>query len=185
MVREIFGTAGGPLPMLLGPDQAQDQDCVVPHVAGECVPCLLDWCWRDTEQAITTAMEARALDVVTFHYYPLKQGLPYNGSQLLMEPSLLDKVQQRVKPYAALARASDKVGLWLGEGASAGHGGIDNVSNAFESGFWYLDELGQLARLGVGVMCRQQITSEGYGLCDKNLRPHPDFFTAILHKRLV
>ena len=79
-----------------------------------------------------------------------------------MEPSLLDKVQQRVKPYAALARASDEVGLWLGEGASAGHGGIDNVSNAFESGFWYLDELGQLARLGVGVMCRQQITSEGY-----------------------
>ena len=52
-------------------------------------------------------------------------------------------------------------------------------------GFWYLDELGQLARLGVGVMCRQQITSEGYGLCDKSLRPHPDFFTAILHKRLV
>ena len=55
-------------PMLLGPDQDQDQDCVVPHVAGECVPCLLDWCWRDTEQAITTAMHAGALDVVTFHY---------------------------------------------------------------------------------------------------------------------
>ena len=69
MVREIFGAAGGRLPMLLGPDQDQDQDCLVPHVAGECVPCLLDWCWRDTEQAITTAMHAGALDVVTFHYY--------------------------------------------------------------------------------------------------------------------
>ena len=63
-VREIFGPAGGRLPMLLGPDQDQDQDCLVPHVAGECVPCLLDWCWRDTEQAITTAMHAGALDVV-------------------------------------------------------------------------------------------------------------------------
>jgi len=55
-----------------------------------------------------------------------------------MEPSLLDKVQQRVAPYAKLvATAAGKaagVGLWLGEGASAGHGGIDNVSNAFESG---------------------------------------------------
>ena len=52
-----------------------------------------------------------------------------------MEPSLLDKVQQRVAPYAKLvAGKAAGVGLWLGEGASAGHGGIDNVSNAFESG---------------------------------------------------
>jgi hypothetical protein len=51
-----------------------------------------------------------------------------------MEPSLLDKVQQRVAPYAKLVATAAGVGLWLGEGASAGHGGIDNVSNAFESG---------------------------------------------------
>ena len=37
---------------------------------------------------------------------PLKQGLPYNGSQLLMQPQLLDKVERRVAPYAKLADAA-------------------------------------------------------------------------------
>lgn len=43
----------------------------------------------------------------------------------------------------------------------------------------------QLARLGVDVFCRQQISADGYGLLDKALVPHPDFFTAVLYKRLV
>ena len=103
-----------------------------------------------------------------------------------MQPALLDKVQERVAPYAKLASSGSKrLPVWLGEGASAGHGGIDNVSNAFERGFSYLDELGQLARLGVSVMCRQQLSADGYGLTTKTLEPMPDFFTAILHKRLL
>ena len=181
------GQGSGGLPILVGPDQDQDQDCIVPHQAGVCAPCLLDWCWKDTQGCIETARPALA--AVTFHYYPLKQGLPYNGSQLLMEPALLDKVHQRVAPYAQLAAAAEEgqsaLPVWLGEGASAGHGGIDNVSNSFESGFWYLDELGLLAKLGVSVMCRQQISADGYGLVTKALVPMPDFFTAILHKRLL
>ena len=183
MVRETFGHENEPL--LVGPDQDQDQDCVVPHnTAGPCIPCFLDWCWRDTRSCIETARPA--LSAITFHYYPLKEGLPYNGSQLLMQPALLDKVQERVSPYAELASSGSKtLPVWLGEGASAGHGGIDNVSNAFESGFYYLDELGQLARLGVSVMCRQQLSADGYGLTTKALEPMPDFFTAILHKRLL
>jgi hypothetical protein len=45
--------------------------------------------------------------------------------------------------------------------------------------------LSQLARLGVDVMCRQQISAEGYGLVDKEFNTHPDFFTSLLYKRLV
>ena len=81
------------------------------HQAGVCVPCLLDWCWRDTEECIeTAATKGGALDAITFHYYPLKQGLAYNGSQLLMEPSLLDKVQRRIAPYAALRQQAVAAG---------------------------------------------------------------------------
>ena len=63
--------------------------------------------------------------------------------------------------------------------------GKSQKRESFCAGFWYLDELSQLARLGVDVMCRQQISAEGYGLVDKEFNTHPDFFTSLLYKRLV
>ena len=84
----------------------------------------------------------------------------------------------------------------IGESASVNHGGWANVSNTFASGFWYLWELGQLARDGYTVLQRQSIAAsaspEGeeefgnYGLLSDSpdFDPNPDYFTALLWTRL-
>jgi len=82
--------------------------------------------------------------------------------------------------------------------ATLSHGGAENVSDRFVSGFWYLAQLGYLASNGYGGMHREQYWDglmgehdsglEGqdyYGLLQKDYTPTPDLYTHILWKRLV
>jgi hypothetical protein len=76
--------------------------------------------------------------------------------------------------------------LWLGETGNAQCGGQPGVSETFAGGFWWLDQLGLLARRGHEVVVRQTLSGSNYGLLDDlTLDPRPDYFTSVLWRRLV
>ncbi len=53
-----------------------------------------------------------------------------------------------------------------------------NTTNAFVSGFWYLDQLGTLAQLEHKVFCRQTLVGGDYEVIAKDtFLPNPDYWT--------
>jgi hypothetical protein len=70
-------------------------------------------------------------------------------------------VQDFALPFASIVRAAAPRGagrsLRVGETAAVNHGGWDNVTNAFVSGFWNVYEMGWLAQAGFAVMHRQYV----------------------------
>jgi hypothetical protein len=87
----------------------------------------------------------------------------------------------------------------VGETAAVNHGGWDNVTNAYVSGFWGVYEMGWLAQGGYHVMHRQSLTCRAgysgmgggekcaYGVLNTApaFEPAPDYWLAVLHKRLM
>ena len=61
------------------------------------------------------------------------------------------------------------------------------IADAFESGFWFIDQLGTLASMGHTVMCRQCFVGGNYTMVGVNdgFLPSPDYFTGLLFKRLM
>merc|ERR1719181_2590636 len=78
------------------------------------------------------------------------------------------------------------VPIWLGEGAMAALSGQDGLNDRFEDTLWYIVRLGALAANGHSVWNRQTLIGGYYAMFDhKTLRPHPDWWAAVLHKRLM
>ena len=75
--------------------------------------------------------------------------------------------------------------IWAGEIAEHNQGGIDGLTNAFYDGFWYLDALGSLAKIGQKVFARQTFAKSKYGLLNYGYTPNPDYYTAILFSQLM
>jgi len=64
--------------------------------------------------------------------------------------------------------------------------GQDGVTDRFEDTLWYVVRLGALAANGHSVYNRQTLIGGYYSMFDHNtLRPHPDWWAAVLHKRLM
>eukprot|EP01052_Picozoa_sp_SAG31_P051662 SAG31_NODE_12373_length_946_cov_1.652893_2_plen_279_part_01 len=111
-------------------------------------------------------------------------------------------VQDFALPFAAIVRQHAPAAaqsLRIGETAAVNHGGWDNVTNAFVSGFWSVYQMGWLAQAGYAVVHRQSLTCRGgysgmgngercsYGVLSNAPRfaPTPDYWVALLHKRLM
>jgi heparanase 1 len=93
------------------------------------------------------------VDVVTTHEYTLGAGVDPNVVQRMMDPATLDKL----KPEAAAAQkvvesmpSSPKAQLWVGEAGGAYNSGRHLATDAFMSGFWYLDNMAVHAVRGHG-----------------------------------
>jgi hypothetical protein len=71
----------------------------------------------------------------------------------------IQRVQQRSAPHAE---------LWVGETAAAWHSGEHGIADAYESGFWFIDQLGTLASTGHAVMCRQCLVGGNYTMVGVN-----------------
>lgn len=137
-------------------------------------------------------LAGKDLDVVTWHYYPQQsercplRELPATA-EMPLDPLLLDNADKwsaEVEGYRD-AHAPD-VPVWLGETGGAQCGGQSGVSDRFVGGFWWLDQLGLLARRGTPIVIRQSLTDASYGLLDgEDLSARPDYFNAVLHKRLM
>jgi len=75
--------------------------------------------------------------------------------------------------------------MWLNETAEAACGG-DQLAGEFVDSFRYLNQLGSLAQKGVQAVMHNTLASSDYGLLDENnYEPRPDYWAALLWKRLM
>lgn len=132
------------------------------------------------------------LDIVVWHYYPQQSSrcpvaVRRAGPETLLEPRRLDEVNRwAAEVELERDRHAPKAEVWLGETGHAQCGGAPGLSNAFVGGFWWLDQLGSMARRGQRVMVRQTLSGSDYGLLDeRDLTPRPDYWTSVLWKRLM
>jgi hypothetical protein len=88
--------------------------------------------------------------------------------------------------YAALRdRYEPGKPMWNSETGQAACGG-DRWAPTFLDTFRYLNQLGSLARLGVQVQMHNTLDASDYGLLDeKTLEPRPDYWAALLWRRLM
>ncbi len=88
--------------------------------------------------------------------------------------------------YAALRdRFEPGKPIWNTETGQAACGG-DRWAATFLDTFRYLNQLGSLARLGVQVQMHNTLNASDYGLLDeKTLAPRPDYWAALLWRRLM
>jgi hypothetical protein len=143
------------------------------------------------------------VSAVTVHEYPISRAL--NDSclpDLFISKAAITSLTPSLLDYASKSTALTnlKVPLILGETATSAHGGCNNLSNVFVSGFTFIYELGsvgespnfvQLNRQDLAGFSSQSEPSN-YGLIGSPgwksgdiLPPHPDYFTALLFKYLV
>jgi hypothetical protein len=133
-----------------------------------------------------------SVDVVTWHYYPT-QGvanvIQFRAATLenLLNPVVLNEVRTWATQVKSLRdRYQPNALLWMGETGPAQSGGTAGVTDRFASSFWWLDELGTLAKSGHSVVVRQTLCGEGYPLIDRpTFEPRPDYWASLLWKRLM
>jgi len=126
-------------------------------------------------------------DVVTYHLYA-GYGLDPSLSHELVDPGFLDFTRVIGGDVARVVRAAaPHAQLWVGETAAAWHSGESGIADAFESGFWFIDQLGTLASMSHSVMCRQCFVGGNYTMIGVNdgFLPRPDYYTGLLFKRLM
>lgn len=132
------------------------------------------------------------VDLITFHYYPQQSrrcpvASQPAGPDVMMEPDNLDEILVWLDGIEA-GRDQHAPGtpIWLGETGNAQCGGEPGVSDAFAGGFWWLDQLGLMARRGVQVVVRQTLSGSNYGIIDdQTLEPRPDYWNSVMWKRLM
>lgn len=151
-------------------------------LSGEINPILPDF----------VAKAGAMIDVVTWHYYPM-QSVRCPIAELRASPAVvLDPTHlDAVKGWAAQVEAARDAGapgaeVWLGETGGAQCGGEPGVSDAFAGGFWWVDQLGAMARRGEPVSVRQSLSGASYGLlAEPTLDPRPDYWSSLLWRRLM
>ena len=75
--------------------------------------------------------------------------------------------------------------MWLTETAETACGGNPWASTFLDT-FRYLDQLGRLAKAGVQMVAHNTLAASDYGLLDeKTLRPRPNYWAALLWRRLM
>jgi heparanase 1 len=145
--------------------------------SGEFIPYM--------ESALTHA--GPHLDVVTWHYYPQQsERCPVQTRlaepELMLDPIHLDEVDIWATEVEHLANThAPGAAVWLGESGNAQCGGALGVSDTWASTFWFLDQLGAIARRGQPIMVRQTLSGSDYGMLDdETLTPRPDYWGALL-----
>jgi heparanase 1 len=157
------------------PDPARRPKLIGPDIAFS-VPFLLEFLKGASD----------VIDVVTWHLY-IGYGLDPKLPEELIDPKFLNRTRHSAEPIvAARDKYAPHAALWCGETAAAYHSGRNGTTNAFESGFWYLNQLGRLALMNHTVQCRQTLVGGNYGLLQKKtFEPNPDYWTLLLLKRAI
>ncbi|XP_076032921.1 uncharacterized protein LOC143020393 [Oratosquilla oratoria] len=124
------------------------------------------------------------IDVISWHQYYIDGHTAEVEDFLSTEVLDLFPQQQEIIMHICNAIAPKKP-IWLTETGSAFGGGAPNLSNRFAASFMYLDKLGLAAEGGVSVVARQSFYQGHYAMIGDDLMPNPDFWVAVLYKRLV
>jgi len=127
------------------------------------------------------------VDVITHHIYSLGPGVDPNLNLKIMNPFYLDELKTIALGAQRVIQAQPKPQeLWIGEAGGAYNSGQHLVTDAFISGFWYLDQIANFAVFGHQRYCRQTLIGGNYGFLNTTtLHPNPDYYNALLWRRLM
>ena len=135
------------------------------------------------------AAGAGGADIITWHYYAQQsRRCPIASRPAGLEVMLDPANQAEIETWADAVEAPLDAGqvVWLGETGNAQCGGEPGVSETFAGSFWWLDQLGRIARRGQPVVVRQTLSGSNYGLMEDGiLFPNPDYWASVLWKRLM
>jgi heparanase len=148
--------------------------------------------WSSGTLEDVLAHAGRSLDIVSWHYYPQQSrrcpvATRRAAPEQLLNPAYLDEVDRWAGHVEGLRdRYARGAEVWLGETGNAQCGGEPELSDRYEGGLWWLDQLGKLAERGQPVVIRQTLAGSNYGLIDdESLVPAPDYYNTLLWKRLM
>ncbi|KAL3683795.1 hypothetical protein R1sor_001817 [Riccia sorocarpa] len=128
------------------------------------------------------------IDVVTRHLYNLGSGDAKKEDTMrnVLSSSVAEDEVENYKSFQRLLNEHDpKIIAWIGESGGAYHGGQHEVTDAFISAFWYLDQLGTASKYNNQAFCRQTFIGSHYGLVDSSFNPYPDYYGALLWSQLM
>ncbi len=146
-----------------------------------------------TSDDLLAAAPRQSLDVFSYHFYgALSQRCAFQGAQYgtspdeALSPAWLSRTDQVFDFYKALqVKYAPGKPIWVTETAQAACGG-DRWASTFLDSFRYLDQMGRLAQRGVSVIFHNTLAASDYGLIDQQtLEPRPDYWAALLWKRLM
>ena len=137
------------------------------------------------------AASGPGIDAFSYHHYgALSQrcsGIPGQTTpEAALSEAWLASTGRTLAFYQSLRDefAPDKP-MWLTETAETACGGNPWASTFLDT-FRYLDQLGRLARAGVQMVAHNTLAASDYGLLDeKTLRPRPNYWAALLWRRLM
>ncbi len=147
---------------------------------------------REVFEDFLVAGGGDALDLLTWHFYPqqsIRCPLTTRRAEpgTMLEPAHLDEIERWRQVVQDLRdEHAPHAQMFLGETGNAQCGGEPGISDAYEGGFWWLDQLGLMARAGQRFVVRQTLSGSNYGLInDVTLEPAPDYFNSLLWKQLM
>jgi hypothetical protein len=135
------------------------------------------------------AASGSSIDAFSYHHYGAVSQRCAPGQttpEAALSEAWLASTGQTLAFYQSLRDefAPDKP-MWLTETAEAACGGNPWASTFLDT-FRYLDQLGRLARAGVQMVAHNTLAASDYGLLDeKTLRPRPNYWAALLWRRLM
>ena len=137
------------------------------------------------------AASGPGIDAFSYHHYgALSQrcsGIPGQTTpEAALSEAWLASTDKTLAYYQSLRDefAPDKP-MWLTETAETACGGNPWASTFLDT-FRYLDQLGRLAKAGVQMVAHNTLAASDYGLLDeKTLRPRPNYWAALLWRRLM
>ncbi|MGO4212844.1 hypothetical protein AB4Y89_23795 [Terriglobus sp. 2YAB30_2] len=175
-----FLKAESPETIYLGPGSIGEG---VPMIVGMPMPKMLS-----TEKMLQAS--GPVFDAFSYHVYTTlsprcvgKMGLSW---EKVLTPAYLDRNPDTEAFYAKL-RDTYMPGkqIWLTESGEAGCGGSPWASTFIDT-FRFADQLGSLARRNVQTVMVNTLASSDYGLLnEETLNPRPDYWLALLWKRLM
>ena len=126
-------------------------------------------------------------DVVSHHLYSLGPGVNPDAWRVALNDTVMNAVHALGNQVeTVVSKAAPRAEIWLGEGGGAYNSGSPNVTNAYNSAFWFVDQLGALSSTGHSSYCRQTLAGGFYGLLDSDsLRPNPDYFALLAWTQLM
>lgn len=132
------------------------------------------------------------LDILSWHYYPAQSprcGVFTVPSKIknYFKPKVLNEVEKFARRFK---RWRDKYNpnaeLWMSETGPAQCGGKAGVTDTYASSFWWIDQLGILAKHDTKVVVRQAMVGADYGLLDfKTFDALPDYWTSALWRQYM
>lgn len=130
------------------------------------------------------------IDILSYHLYIDAGNSPSLTGDIMSIPYLeqyesffMTFLQPLLKKYAPRTLQN---GVWCDETAAAWGSGMQGVTNTFIDSFWYNSQLGSLAVTNHSIMARQALRGGYYEFINcTSGEPHPDFYSAVLWKRLM